>query len=259
MPTYRPDEAVRLLLARLDAIGAALARRNDALALISLGSVGQQRDRLDEYSDLDFYAIVEDSAKERYLASLDWLEAAGPIAYSFRNTVDGHKVLYADGVFCEFAVFTLAELASAVGSAAHVVWQRPGLASPLELLRIVQPQVSRHEQSWLIGEALTNLYVGLGRLRRGEALSAMRFIQHYAVDHILELAEAIEPARPVHRDPFAPERRVEQRFPDLARQLPQFMQGYTRSRESALAILAFLEAHYDVAPVMAEAIRMRAM
>ena len=40
-----------------------------------------------------------------------------------------------------------------------------------------------------LGEALTNLYVGMAREKRGEKLSAMRFIQGYAVDRLLELAE----------------------------------------------------------------------
>jgi len=39
----------------------------------------------------------------------------------------------------------------------------------------------------------------------------------------------------------------EQRYPDLAQQLPQFVQGYDRSRESAAAILRFIAA-YRVIP-----------
>ncbi len=41
---------------------------------------------------------------------------------------------------------------------------------------------------WLLGEALTNLYVGLQRELRGERLSAMRFIQGYALDRLVALA-----------------------------------------------------------------------
>ncbi|HMQ29887.1 MAG TPA: hypothetical protein PKD53_04125 [Chloroflexaceae bacterium] len=243
------------LLARLDAIGRALARRPDALGLVGVGSAGAERDRLDAYSDLDFYAVVEDGAKARYLDRLDWLEEAGPIAYSFRNTTDGYKLLYADGVFCEFAVFTAAELAGAAAAAALVVWARPGAELPL-----AAPPVGGGAPgaAWQLGEALTNLYVGLGRLRRGEALSAARFVQGYAVDRALALAAELWPAGPASRDPFAPERRAELRHPELARLLPQFVQGYARSPESALAILAFLEAHWPVDPAMAAAIRARA-
>jgi len=45
------------LLARLDAIGASLAATDHGLALIGLGSVGLETDRLDAYSDPDFSAI----------------------------------------------------------------------------------------------------------------------------------------------------------------------------------------------------------
>jgi len=106
-----------------------------------------------------------------------------------------------------------------------------------------------------LGEALTNLYVGLGRYARGEKLSAARFIQQYAVDHILELAPSIAAESLAQKDPYSRERRFEQRFPGLARELPRFVQGYKRSRESALAILEFLEKHFDVNPALAGEIR----
>ena len=48
------------LLQRLDEIGRSLERSGHALALIGLGSVGTELDRLDDYADLDFFAIVED-------------------------------------------------------------------------------------------------------------------------------------------------------------------------------------------------------
>lgn len=244
-----------MLLARLDAIGHALEKEQDALALIGLGSVGQELDRLDEFSDLDFFVVVEDGAKQRYLDQLGWLAAAGPIAYSFRNTDDGYKVLYADGIFCEFAVFTQTELAAVAFTAPRMVWQRLEFALPHASAAGAPGERGTRERAWLVGEALTNLYVGLGRMHRGELLSASRFIQQYAVDRTIELASHLVAARQVHADPFALERRVEQRFPEFAQHLPEFVQGYTRNRESALALLAFLESHAEVDPVIAGAIR----
>ena len=99
-----------LLLSRLNDIGASLAHSNKAVALIGLGSVGIEVDRLDEFSDLDFFAIVEPGYKAEFIEHLDWLGSICPIAYSFRNTPDGHKLLFRDGVFCEFAVFEEREL-----------------------------------------------------------------------------------------------------------------------------------------------------
>ena len=105
------------LLARLDELGRVLAARGDAIALLGLGSVGADLGRLDDHSDLDFFVVVEDGAKPGYLADIDWLEALGPIAFEFENTVDGRKVLFEDGIYAEYAVFTLAELAGAAYTA----------------------------------------------------------------------------------------------------------------------------------------------
>jgi lincosamide nucleotidyltransferase B/F len=74
----------------------------------------------------------------------------------------------------------------------------------------------------------------------------MRFIQGYAVDRILELSEEIKTPTVTSSDLFNLERRFEQRFPDTARALPEFLQGYEKNRESALAVLTFLDMHFEI-------------
>lgn len=113
-----------ILLKRLDDIGRELSRRPSALALIGLGSVGRELDRLDDYSDLDFFVIVESEHKPDYLADLSWLSAAFPLAFAFRNSDDGHKFLYADGIYGEMAVFGPEELATAAYTPGRMVWRR---------------------------------------------------------------------------------------------------------------------------------------
>ncbi len=54
-----------LLLSRLEEIGDSISRRETALALIGLGSVGEKLECLDEYSDLDFFLIVKKGSKEK--------------------------------------------------------------------------------------------------------------------------------------------------------------------------------------------------
>jgi hypothetical protein len=241
-----------LLLQRLEEIGRSLARTPHALALIGLGSVGAELERLDKYSDLDFFAIVEEGYKAAFLEDLRWLTAIAPVAFYFMNTADGYKLLFKDGVFCEFAVFDLAELAAIPLTAARVVWKRSD--APKIIGR--PPVLAAHPVSEAreLGEALTNLYVGLGRFYRGEKLSAMRFIQQYAVDRLLALASLKETQVAATADPFAPERRSEQRFPWLAAHLPDFMQGYERSPQSAAAILAYLDQQYELDPAMKQAV-----
>lgn len=243
------------LLKRLNEIGHSLERSGHALALIGLGSVGLELDRLDSYSDLDFFAIVEEGYKRTYLDSLHWLSNIHPIAYSFLNTEDGYKVLFEDGIFCEFAVFESAELERIPFAPGRTVWKRAEIPVTFGQPTTFPLSKEKRSKDWLLGEALTNLYVGLNRENRGEKLSATRFIQGYAVDRMLELVEDVEAAKETHRDPFVNERRFEQRFPNLIPQLGAWMQGYQKNRESALASLDFLEGHFEVNEALAKAIR----
>jgi lincosamide nucleotidyltransferase len=110
-----------------------------------------------------------------------------------------------------------------------------------------------------VGEALTCLYVGLGRELRGERLTAHRYIQNHAVDRVLELVEDLQPPQSSDRDPFDINRRFEQRCPIFSGRLPAMLQGYSYNQESALAILAFLEENFEINPVMAASIRERAL
>lgn len=246
-----PD--VRQLKDRLDAIGRALADTGPAVALIGLGSAGPDEARMDGWSDLDFFAIVADGTKERFLADLDWLAVPAPLAYAFRNTVDGYKALYNDGIFCEFAVFEQRELSGIPFSPGRIVWKRSGIPDAIALPTRPLPAAERRDPAWLLGEALTNLYVGLCRFRRGEKLAGGRFVQQFAVDRVMELCET--PAAAELRDPFAPDRRAEKRLPELSEWWARFVPGYERTPEAALAILEFLSSRYEVNPALARAIR----
>ncbi|HSL28012.1 MAG TPA: hypothetical protein VK900_02335 [Anaerolineales bacterium] len=245
----------RRLLKRLDNIGISLERSGHALALIGLGSVGLELDRLDSYSDLDFFVIVEEGYKRPYLDSLGWLSDVHPIAYQFLNTEDGYKLLFEDGIFCEFAIFEPEELKGIPFAPGRVVWKREDVPEGISQPVAAPASSSRRGRDWLLGEALTNLYVGLLRDKRGEKLSATRFIQGYAVDRVVELVDHIDAGKQVHRDPFVNERRFERRFPGVALQVHAWMQGYNRNPESAMAILAFLEEHFEVDEAIARAIR----
>jgi hypothetical protein len=235
-----------LLLSRLNDIGESLSKKSTALALIGLGSVGLELDRLDQFSDLDFFVIVKAGSKSEYLQNLAWLTDVSPIAYYFANTEDGYKLLYEDGVFCEFAVFEIAELEQATFAPGRVVWKAQGISEAIGMPKKYSKGIQQRSIEWLIGEALTNLYVGLSRDHRGEKLSAMMFIQGYAVERILELSEQVETATTAQQDIFNLDRRYEFRYPGIAQFLPTFLQGYERNRESSLAILSFLDNYFDI-------------
>jgi lincosamide nucleotidyltransferase len=115
----KPDQ----LLQRLDDIGAALASTDKALALIGIGSADVELDRLDIYSDLDFFVAVKDGHKAEFIANLDWLSRARPIFFAFKNTPDGYKVLFDDDIYAEFAVFELRELEAATYTEGRIAWK----------------------------------------------------------------------------------------------------------------------------------------
>jgi hypothetical protein len=241
------------LLARLDDLGRILAARGDALALIGLGSVGLDLDRLDEHSDMDFFVIVEDGSKQRYLDSIDWVEALCPVEFSFENSVDGRKVLFADGLFAEYAVFTLDELEGASYPPGRLVWARADAPAGIERSgRLPRPSPYDYPE-YHVNEAVTNLYVGLHRDARGERLSAMRLIQVHAVDRLLTYLELTQGAP--RQDLFAVERGAERRFGPGVLPLSEIVLGYDRNREAALAVLAWLEARTHIDPVLAAEIR----
>ncbi len=247
-------DKTKLLLSRLNEIGKALSKKESALALIGLGSVGTELDRLDQFSDLDFFVIVKTGFKQQYLEDLSWLKEIADVAYCFMNTQDGYKLLFVDGIFCEFALFDENEIKNAVFTPGRIVWKAEGVSDQIAIPQRQLDERQQHSVEWLIGEALTNLYVGLCREKRGEKLSAMRFIQFYAVDRILELMETMETATSTSGDFFNLERRFESRYPCPSKELPVMLQGYEKNRESARAILLFLGEHFEINPDMKQTV-----
>ncbi|MGC3860684.1 hypothetical protein ACPSM1_10910 [Micromonospora chersina] len=244
------------MLRRLDDLAAHLATRPDTVALLGLGSAGVDRDRLDDHSDLDFFLVVADGAVGNYVDSIDWLAAPCPVAYSFANERNGRKARYADGIFVEYAVFTVAELARLPFTGARVVWQRPDAPAGLAGSGAPpHPATPYDTVEFHLNEALTNLYVGLHRELRGERLTAARFIQSYAVDRVLALLRLTEPPAAHRRDPFDPSRRVEQAYPPEVLPLAAMVPGYRHNREAARTTLDWLAARFPLEPAIADPVR----
>ncbi len=147
-----------------------------AHALLGLGSVGIETERLDQFSDVDFFAIVQEgNFKQYFLDSLHWLSDILPIDYAVRNTVDGYK-----STLCRWNILWVCgipnhELAHIPFAEGRIVWRKPTLI--LSVVFHQQGRLKRDSPEWIIGEALTNLYVGMSRYNRGEKLSGSRFVQ----------------------------------------------------------------------------------
>ena len=247
-------EKVTLLKSRLKAIGHTLSHNTYALGLLGLGSAGNEIDRMDEYSDLDFFVIVKEGAKQQFIQDLSWLSQVQSIAWCFLNTPDGYKLLFSDGVFCEFAVFEVPELRFIPYSEGRFIWKHDALNEDLKKPTVAPPSEC-DDKAYLLAELLTNLYVGLGRYRRGEKLSAMRFIQIYAVDRLISLLD-LESNNRVSKDPFCLDRRVEQRHSAHEKLLTACCQGAQNSAISAGVMLDFVVENYNVDSALEHEIRL---
>ena len=249
-----PTSVPARLLAFLDRLGAELARRGDALALLGLGSVGRDVHRLDEHSDADFFVIVDDvETRDRYIADVDWLEAAHPVVWSFTNSPHGRKALLEDDLFAEYAVFALSDLATAGYPPARVHWSRADAPAGLDVPNTSLPGPFSLTNE--VGEAITNLYVGLHRDLRGERLSATRFIQGYAVDRWVTMLGLLGFGQGPQQDAFVVDRGAEQRFGPDVLPLAELVPGYERNGEAAATLLRLMEAHVDLDPAMVTAVR----
>ena len=246
---------IETLKQRLEQIGAQLAGREGTLALLGLGSVGQDMDRLDEFSDLDFFVIVEPGFKQAFIDNLDWLTSIRPLAFSFPNTPDGHKALYDDGVFCEFAVFEPDELPGIAFAPGRVVWSRTGFETGVLEPAPRKAEFGQGDEEFLLGELLTNLYVGLSRYARGERLSACLFVQNYALSRLISLLELWGDSVTGGKDPYSNDRRFERRFVAHESLVESLMPGYRGTPGSAERMLNFLQSRKDINEVIACDIR----
>jgi hypothetical protein len=231
-------------LVRLDAVATHLSRRSEVVAVLGLGSAGQQTDRFDDHSDLDVFVVVDEGCQQQFVDAIGWLAAAGTVAWSFLNEPNGRKVLFTDGLFVEYAVFSVAELARVPFAGARVLWQRhhsPTL--PAESHSKAGPAFDTIE--FHLGEAVTNLLVGLHRELRGERLTACRFIQVYAVDRAISLLR-LTGAAPQQRDVFDPTRRVEAALDASALPLSRLVPGYEHNVAAAAAMIEWLRARFEI-------------
>ncbi len=235
-------------------LSARVSGHADVQCLLGLGSMAETS-RLDQYSDMDFFLIVDPGAKSTYLADLSWL-AVSPIAYSFRNTVDGYKVLFANGVFAEFAVFEPDEMAHIGFTKGRLIYKRPDFDESLAVPRLA-PKKEPLDIDYCVNEALTNLYIGVLRELRGEKAAAMTCIQDHAANQIMKLFEHLYPSRSQDDDPYAVERRIEKKYEAAKEILPRLKPGYDHNLEAARFALDFLAKHFHPQEAVVKAVSER--
>ena len=232
-----------LLLQRLSQISESLKAVDGVIGTIGLGSIGSDKNRLDQYSDLDFFVVVLPDIQEQMIESTSWLSSIGELDFVFKNSDHGCKALYHDGVYVEYAVFTLQQYRNWRIPGGQVLWVKDcdELFAITDAGQLMQKPFKT--EIFYINETLSNLYVGLLRLHRGEKLNATRFIQSLAVENILELAN-MKCEDKTRQDFFVLDRRIESRISEVEELLEIFVTGYTSNVFAAKKIIDWLNQNY---------------
>lgn len=153
----------------LDELRARAQADPDIVGLVGLGSTAE-RDRVDEWSDHDFALVTAPGRQERFRSSLDWLPAAGSIALELREHHGGVKVIYDDGHVLEFGITDLAGLAGWAANAFDVLYDAGGVAEAMADIVAKPLPTGAPDDVRDVSLVLTQLFIGVGRARRGELL-----------------------------------------------------------------------------------------
>lgn len=213
-----PSDADPFLTALITSLGA----DSRVVGLVLAGS-SAERSRRDRWSDHDFLVVAEDGAPESMRTDLTWLPEPAEIAFSFRDTPHGLKALYRDGLLIEFAIFDRAEFDACALNHYEVVIDRGGIADAALAIKRRSMPASGVDRVLMYRSFLALVYIGTGRARRGERLSANVFLRDFATSHLLRLAldVAAEQGRSTAADALDPWRRFEHVWPHLGAALDE--------------------------------------
>jgi hypothetical protein len=226
----------------------------NVLGLIALGSMSDQDVTPDEWSDHDFFVIVQPGHQEFFRTQLQWLPNPEMIVFSFRETAHGVKVLYRDAHLLEFAIFDPQELHLAQINRYQVLFDRANLENVMQSLQSRGKPIA--DPAWLFGQFLTNLLVGVARFKRGEQLSGHFFVKYSALRHLLLLCHLFFHSEKKHLlDDLDPFRRFELVFPEIAESLNDVLQFPVPEAASRMLKIAAEILHDRLPKESVEAIR----
>lgn len=212
------------------------------VGLIAVGSMAGGDVEPDRWSDHDFFLITQPGHQEAFRRDISWLPEQEAIAFWFRETAHGLKVVYESGHLLEFAVFDAEELNVARVNRYRVLLDRDNFATQVAMLaaRTEQEDGQGLEDRVVFGQFLTNLMVAVGRYWRGERLSAAEFGRTYAVKHLVSLLVKYVPSGDRKLlDNVSPLRRFELVYPKLGAELNHLI--LMPLPAAAVALLALAE------------------
>ncbi|MDP1720916.1 MAG: hypothetical protein Q8L08_07985 [Candidatus Nanopelagicaceae bacterium] len=190
---------------------------SEIIGLVLVGSTAET-ERVDAWSDHDFFVITPSGAQESLRTDLSWLPNSQSIAFSFRETEHGLKVVYDSGAVLEFAIFDCAELQSCMVNHNRLAYGDDEVAQALEIAKSREITENPTDNLRDFRLFLSVLIIGVGRARRGESLTAGENIRSTAVNAFLKvLTRQLE--QDSRLDKFDARRRFELVHPEIGSQI----------------------------------------
>lgn len=206
-----------------DGLIEATAAKDGVIGLVLLGSASETgARRRDEWSDHDFFLVAEPGRGMEARRSLDWLPDPHRIVTTARDGSIGFTVLYDDGHVLEFALAEATELEGVVAGDASVVIDDAAATTSTLIARAqgLATKADRFDPSNDVRLALVKILIGVGRLRRGEAINGGQFIRTWVVNHFLRAIRGrFGDEATTARDTIDPTRRFEMDYPVWAAQI----------------------------------------
>ncbi|MCA9905588.1 MAG: hypothetical protein KC547_17155 [Anaerolineae bacterium] len=211
-----------------DALQRTLEQDPRVIGLMAAGSMARQSHQPDDWSDHDFWVVVEPETWQWFADHHEWLPDSDQIVLYFRETLPaGMKAVYRSGHLAEFAVTDRAVFATAKVNDYALLIDKAGLAHDLARMNTdtaTEFQAAVQDEIRLYGQFITNLLVGVGRYRRGETLSARHMITFSSLYGLLRLLPRhIGTERPDALDNLDPLRRFEAAYPEIGAQINQIL------------------------------------
>lgn len=215
-----------------------VTKRPEVIGLIFVGSAAAT-ERVDQYSDQDFFLVVTEGTGESFRQDLSWLPNHETIALHPRETAHGLKVVYQNGDVLEFAVFEDSELELSSVNDYKVVLDRQDIAQRMAKIAARSvPVPSNRAQDYEL--FLSLILIGVGRAKRGELLAAQQHIKSYALSFALKLLRAKLSSNP-QEDSLNGFRRFELDYPELGVELIEIMLLPTEEAAKRLSAVVLRE------------------
>lgn len=242
-----------------DALAQCAHEHEDVLGLVLVGSAADT-ERVDEWSDHDFFLIVKVGVGEAMRKDLSWLPNHEDVVIAARETAHGLKVVYRNGHVLEFAVFEDPELELASVNYWAVPVDKTNITSRVQALEAkTHGAPFEEEKEW--GLFLALILIAVGRARRGEVLIAGQAIRSYYLKHVLGFVR--DRRRPIAgteglEDNLDRFRRFERQYPDEAVRIENILQLPVEdsAREQLLFVLS-LGGFTETQLAQAEVVRSR--